>query len=672
VTASNQNRVYGPTSYALGSQTTGFMTSGLVNSDSVSSVTLSGTAAATNAATGVGTLSGAITASAAAGSGLSNYAITYVAGNAAITQAALTVTADAQSRAYGVANPTLTYTATGLVNGDTLSGALTTNATNASGVGTYAITQGNLAASPNYSVTYNGANLTITQAALTVTADAQSRAYGATNPTLTYTATGLINGDTLTGTLATAATTTSPVGAYPITIGSVNNPNYTINYTGANLTVTQAALTVSAAAQSRAYGVANPALTYTTTGLVNGDTLTGSLATSATTASGVGIYAIGEGTLTASTNYALTYNGANLTVTAAPLTVTASNQSRVYGPTSYALGSQTTGFTTSGLVNSDSVSSVTLTGTAAATNAATSVGTLSGAITVSGAAGTGLGNYAISYIAGSATITQAALTVTADAQSRAYGVVNPALTYTTTGLVNGDTLTGALTTTATTASGVGTYAITQGSLAASPNYALTYNGANLTITQAALTVMADAQTRLYGDVNPSLTYTAIGLVNGDMLFGSLATAATVASPAGTYPISIGSVNNPNYMIAYTGANLTVTQMPSVTEAAQSELYNAANLAFAYTAVGLFNGDTLSGALTTSAISTFPIGTYTIGQGTLINATPFAVKKTMAKNGPSPCASGGQQPKSFNITAGGIPLAGGMSGNQSQSSCGAGK
>ena len=86
-----------------------------------------------------------------------------------MTAAALTVTADAQTRAYGAANPTLTYTSTGLVNGDTLTGALATRRPSTSNVAgsPYAITQGTLAASSNYTLTYTGANLTVTAAALT-------------------------------------------------------------------------------------------------------------------------------------------------------------------------------------------------------------------------------------------------------------------------------------------------------------------------------------------------------------------------------------------------------------------------------------------------------------------------------------------------------------------------
>ena len=219
-----------------------------------------------------------------------------------VTQRAITVTADAKSRAYGDANPALTYQVggSGLVNGDTLSGALATPATTASNVGTYGITQGTLAASGNYALNYAAANLTVTQRAITVTADAKSRAYGDANPALTYQVggSGLVNGDSLSGALATSATTSSNVGAYGITQGTLAaSSNYALNYASNNLTVTQRALTVTADAKSRAYGDANPALTYQVggSGLVNGDSLSGALATSATTASNVGTYGINQG-----------------------------------------------------------------------------------------------------------------------------------------------------------------------------------------------------------------------------------------------------------------------------------------------------------------------------------------------------------------------------------------
>ncbi|MFK4875391.1 MBG domain-containing protein, partial [Novosphingobium sp. ZW T3_23] len=221
-----------------------------------------------------------------------------------VTPRGLTVTADALSRLYGNANPALTYSVAGdgLVNGDTLSGALATAATATSNVGSYGITQGTLAAGGNYALTFTGADLTVTPRGLTVTADALSRLYGNANPALTYSlgGDGLVNGDSLSGALATAATATSNVGAYGITQGTLAaGGNYALSFTGADLTVTPRGLTVTADALSRLYGNGNPALTYSLggDGLVNGDTLSGALATAATAISNVGAYGITQGSL---------------------------------------------------------------------------------------------------------------------------------------------------------------------------------------------------------------------------------------------------------------------------------------------------------------------------------------------------------------------------------------
>ncbi len=48
-------------------------------------------------------------------------------------------------------------------------------------------------------------------------------------------------------------------------------------------------------------------------------------------------------------------------------------------------------------------------------------------------------------------------------------------------------------------------------------------GADLSVTPKTITVAANAQSKVYGDVNPSLTYTATGLVNNDTLSGELST-----------------------------------------------------------------------------------------------------------------------------------------------------
>ena len=91
-----------------------------------------------------------------------------------VTPATLTVTADAKSRSYGSANPALTATITGYVNGETatvVSGnaALNTSATATSSVGDYPITAatGSLSAA-NYGFSFAGGTLSVIQATQTL------------------------------------------------------------------------------------------------------------------------------------------------------------------------------------------------------------------------------------------------------------------------------------------------------------------------------------------------------------------------------------------------------------------------------------------------------------------------------------------------------------------------
>lgn len=79
-----------------------------------------------------------------------------------IKPAALTVTAQDASKVEGEQDPALTYTASGLCGSDSLTGDLARAAGETPG--TYAITQGTLAAGSNYSMTFTGADFTITAA----------------------------------------------------------------------------------------------------------------------------------------------------------------------------------------------------------------------------------------------------------------------------------------------------------------------------------------------------------------------------------------------------------------------------------------------------------------------------------------------------------------------------
>ncbi|RYD91651.1 MAG: hypothetical protein EOP54_22075, partial [Sphingobacteriales bacterium] len=165
--------------------------------------------------------------------------------------------------------------------------------------------------------------LTVTPAVLQISAPVKIKAYGTVNPVLQPTYSGFVNGDVAVTTppvITTAATTASLPGVYPVTLSGAASNNYTFVYGAGKITVTKATLTITANNASKVQGTANPILTLTYSGFVNGDTeavLTTlpTLVTTAKTASPVGDYAI-VATGAAASNYAPLYISGKLTVTA--------------------------------------------------------------------------------------------------------------------------------------------------------------------------------------------------------------------------------------------------------------------------------------------------------------------------------------------------------------------
>ena len=127
----------------------------------------------------------------------------------------------------------------------------------------------------------------------------------------------------------------------------------------------------------------------------------------------------------------------------------ANNVSKVYGLI-YMFDTTTpplTDFSVTGLKNSDTVASVTLSSTGAAAAATFVAPGPTYTITRWRASGTGLGNYIISYTPATLTITQATLTITATNRSKVFAATYtpdttpPSLDLNIGGLVNSDTVT---------------------------------------------------------------------------------------------------------------------------------------------------------------------------------------------------------------------------------------
>jgi trimeric autotransporter adhesin len=593
VTAKNVNMTYADgTTF---NTSTGFTTSGLLGSDAVNSVSL-----ATNATTSTslnwnaGTWT--ITPSAASGTGLSNYTISYSNASTGLTvsKASLSITGvAATNKVYdGTLADTLDTSSealAGKVSGDVVTISDGTGAFGDKNVGAgKAVTASGFTIgghdAGNYLLTGQPAALTadITKATVTITADNKAKTFGDTDPSLTYTYGGLATGDT-TGIFSGGLTRNAgeTVGNYTINQGTLSaGGNYNITYTPGTLTISALPLIVVVADdKTKVYGAILPTLTYQASGFVNGDTaatvLTGTLATTATQTSSVGTYNITQGTLAANSNYTLTFTGGTLTVTAAPLTITAKNIGMVYADGT--ILNTSNGFTVSGLLNSDAVNSVNL-----ATNATlassgnwnVSSGT-PWVITASTAAGTGLSNYTISYVTGTQTVTPKSVTITGVlATNKTYDATTSNTLDTTgealSGKVSGDNLSISNGIGTFTTAGAGTgitvnasgFSLTGNDIA---DYSLTSQPAGLsaTINKATLTVTPSDATRTAGDSNPTFTGSITGFVGGESAsvlaaLPTYSTSAGASSPAGAYAITAyGGLAN-NYTFNYLTGTLTIS------------------------------------------------------------------------------------------------------------------
>ncbi len=260
---------------------------------------------------------------------LSNYTVTYNTAAFTITAKAASVTPNAATKVYGTADsvPLTTGTLTGFLPADGVTATYTRSAgeTVAGSPYTISATLSPAAVLSNYTITYSTAPFTITPRALTLTANNATKVYGAPLPALNVTGTGFATGDSLAslvGTLSciTTATATSTVGSYPINCSGLTSPNYTITYAAGTLTVTPAALTITAPNATRVWGFANPVFTPTATGLVTPPDTLASLgvacSSAATATSAIGNYPITCSGVT-SANYTTSYVAGTLTVTTA-------------------------------------------------------------------------------------------------------------------------------------------------------------------------------------------------------------------------------------------------------------------------------------------------------------------------------------------------------------------
>jgi ELWxxDGT repeat protein len=163
------------------------------------------------------------------------------------------------------------------------------------------------------------------------------------------------------------------------------------------------------------------------------------------------------------------------------------------------------------------------------------------------------------------TVVKIPVTVTSNVE-KIYGDVLPVLALQYQGLIKGDDPQDIDTppvgyTSATQSSDVGNYEIIL-SGGTDNNYEIQHVTGNLSIGKAPLEFTADYKDRIYGALNPTLTYFVNGFKQGDSIndldkLPDISTVATIDSDAGEYPITIAGGADTNYKYEFINATLII-------------------------------------------------------------------------------------------------------------------
>ena len=466
------------------------------------------------------------------------------------------------TKVYGDANPEFNITYSGFRDGDSEVGfsvpaSIFTIVDNSSKVGKYDIVASG-AVSDKYEISYIPGTLTITKAPLIISAGNYTKKQGDAMPAFKASYAGFKNGEnesvlTKQPVFSCEANEASAPAEYAVTISGAEAENYDISYEQGHLTVVEAdAVVVRAKSYNRQYGDENPVFEFETEGAaLNG---TPEIVCSAVANSPVGSYTIEvkQGSIK---NYNVHFESGTLTITKAPLSISAGSYTKKQGDAMPAFKASYAGFK-----NGENESVLTKQPVfSCEANEASAPAEY--AVTISGAEAE---NYDISYEQGHLTVVEAdAVVVRAKSYNRQYGDENPVFEFETEGAaLNG---TPEIVCSAVANSPVGSYTIEvkQGSI---KNYNVHFESGTLTITKAPLSISAGSYTKKQGDAMPVFKASYAGFKNGEdesVLTKQpvFSCEANESSAPAEYAVTISGADAENYEISYEQGVLTVTGMP---------------------------------------------------------------------------------------------------------------
>ena len=410
------------------------------------------------------------------------------------------------------------------------------------------------------------------------------------------------------------------------------------------VTVVKIPLTAHVANTTKVYGDANPEFNITYSGFRDGDSEVGfsvpaSISTIVDNSSKVGKYDIvASGAV--SDKYEISYIPGTLTVTKAPLSISAGNYTKKQGDAMPVFKASYTGFK-----NGENESVLTKQPVFSC-DANEASAPAEYAVTISGAEAE---NYDISYEQGRLTVVEAdAVVVRAKSYSRQYGDENPVFEFETEGAALDGTPEIVCSAAINTPVGTYTIEVKQGSV---KNYNVHFENGTLTVTKVPLTIFAGNYTKKQGDAMPVFKASYVGFKNGEdesvlRKQPAFSCEANETSAPADYAVTVSDAEAENYDISYEQGRLTVTDADAVVVRAKSysRVYGDANPVFEFETEGTVLDGTPE--IICSADKSSQVGSYTIEvrQGSIKNYNVHFENGSLAINKASLTISAGNYTK----------------------------
>ncbi len=550
-----------------------------------------------------------------------------------ITARPLTITATGINKIYDGTTAATVTLADNRIAGDMFTGSYTSasfadknvgigKTVNVSGISISGADAGNYSFNTTASATAD-----MTARPLTVSAMGVNKVYDGTTAATVIPSDDRVSGDSLTDNYASASfadknvANNKPVSVSGISISGADSGNYALSNTTANASanITPRTLTVTATGVNKLYDGTATATVTLSDDRVAGDSLADSYTSASFADKSVGnakIVSVSGISIsgTDANNYMLGNVIANTiaNITPRPLTVTAHGVDKQYDGTTMATVTLSDD-RVAGDVFTDSYTSASFVDK----NAGSGKSVNASGISISG---TDAGNYSFNSTASTtASISQRLITVTAVTDTKVYDGNTTSAgvpTVSAPGIASGDTAN--FTQTFDSRNAGARTLLAAGSVNdgnGGNNYAVTFMNVNGTISPRPIAIAADPKTKVYGGVDPQLTYqtTSGSLAAMDSFTGSLTRVS--GENVGGYSIQQGTLTlGTNYTLSYVGASLSITPatLTITPDGGKTKTLGAVFTAFTGTVNGLKFHDGVTVTYTsTGAPAAAAVGSYDI-------------------------------------------------------------